>query len=83
MKRVAFKANPARMGYRELFRVAGSPGTGLLICAFKLFRLLGPDSGGFGFRETAHQVRPPPATASTTRPPRTSRREMRRPGLDG
>lgn len=50
MKRIAFKANPARMGYRELFRVAGPPGTGLLACTLKLFRILGPDTGGFGFR---------------------------------
>jgi len=50
MKRVAFKANPARMGYRELFRVAGPPMTGFLACTLKLFRILGPDTGGFGFR---------------------------------
>jgi hypothetical protein len=50
MKRIAFKSNPARMGYRELFRVAGGPGIGLLACTLKLFRILGPDTGGFGFR---------------------------------
>jgi hypothetical protein len=36
--------------------VAGSPGTGLLICTFKLFRLLGPDSGGFGFRSLGERL---------------------------
>ncbi len=50
MKRIAFKSNAARMGYRELFRVAGPPFTGLIACALKLFRVLGPDTGGFGFR---------------------------------
>jgi hypothetical protein len=50
MKPVAFKSNPARMGYRELFRVAGGPGIGLFACGLKLFRILGPDTGGFGFR---------------------------------
>jgi hypothetical protein len=50
MKRIAFKTNPARMGYRELFRVAGGGGTGFLACALKLFRILGPDEGGFGIR---------------------------------
>jgi hypothetical protein len=50
MKRVAVKTNPARMGFRELFRVAGKPGVGLLACGLKLFRILGPDTGGFGFR---------------------------------
>jgi len=38
------------MRYRELFRVAGGPGIGLLACTLKLFRILGPDTGGFGFR---------------------------------
>jgi hypothetical protein len=50
MKRIAFKSNPAKMGYKELFRVAGGPGIGIFACALKLFRILGPDTGGFGFR---------------------------------
>jgi hypothetical protein len=50
MKPIAFKTNPARMRYRELFRVAGSPGIGFLACALKLFRILGPESDGFGMR---------------------------------
>jgi hypothetical protein len=49
MKRVSVKINPARMGFRELFRAAGSPGTGLLACALKLVRLF-PDTGSMGFR---------------------------------
>ena len=56
MKRVAFKANPARMGYGELFRVAGPPLTGFLACTLKLFRLLGPDAGGFGFRSLGDRL---------------------------
>jgi hypothetical protein len=50
MKRIAFKSNPARLGYGELFRVSGSPVTGFFACTLKLFRVLGPDTGGFGFR---------------------------------
>ena len=50
MKRIAFKTNPGRMGYRELFRVAGGGGTGVLACVLKLVRILGPDEGGFGLR---------------------------------
>lgn len=56
MKRTAFKSNPARMGYRELFRVAGGPGIGLLACTLKLFRILGPDTGGFGYRALGDQI---------------------------
>jgi hypothetical protein len=56
MKPVAFKSNPARMGYRELFRVAGGPGMGLFGCALKLFRILGPDTGGFGFRSPGDRL---------------------------
>jgi len=50
MKQIAFKTNPARMGFRELFRVAGSPGIGILACTLKLFRILGPDNDGYGIR---------------------------------
>ena len=50
MKRIAFKTNPARMGFRELFRVCGGGGTGFFACTLKLFRLLGPDGSGFGIR---------------------------------
>jgi hypothetical protein len=50
MKPVAFKTNAGKMGFRELFRVAGSPGVGLLACALKLFRLIGPDNDGYGIR---------------------------------
>ncbi|MBO0698705.1 MAG: hypothetical protein J2P46_09945 [Zavarzinella sp.] len=50
MKRIAFKTNAGRMGFRELFRVAGGGGTGFFACALKLFRLLGPDGSGFGIR---------------------------------
>src|SRR5262245_65423178 len=50
MKRIAFKTNPGKMRYRELFRVAGGGGTGVLACVLKLVRILGPDEGGFGIR---------------------------------
>jgi hypothetical protein len=56
MKPLAFKSNPARMGYRELFRVAGGAGVGLFACGLKLFRILGPDTGGFGFRSLGDQL---------------------------
>jgi hypothetical protein len=38
------------MGFRELFRVAGSPGVGIFACVLKLFRLIGPDNDGYGMR---------------------------------
>jgi hypothetical protein len=38
------------MGFRELFRVAGSPGIGIFACVLKLFRLIGPDNDGYGMR---------------------------------
>lgn len=50
MKPVAFKTNAGKMGFRELFRVAGSPGTGIFACLLKLFRLIGPDNDGYGIR---------------------------------
>jgi hypothetical protein len=50
MKPVAFKSNAGRMGYRELFRVAGSPGIGVLACVLKLFRIIGPENDGYGMR---------------------------------
>jgi hypothetical protein len=50
MKRIAFKTNPGKMGFRELFRVVGGGGTGVLACVLKLVRILGPDEGGFGIR---------------------------------
>ena len=50
MKPVAFKTNAGKMGFRELFRVAGSPGVGLFACFLKLFRLIGPDNDGYGIR---------------------------------
>ncbi len=50
MKPIAFKTNARRMGFRELFRVAGSPGVGLLACVLKLLRLIGPDNDGYGIR---------------------------------
>ncbi len=50
MKPVAFKTNPRKMGFRELFRVAGSFGMGCLACVLKLFGLIGPDGSGFGMR---------------------------------
>ena len=66
-KPIAFKTNACKMGFRELFRVAGSPGVGLFACALKLFRLIGPDNDGYGMRSfgetlerltlTADQVR--------------------------
>jgi len=56
MKRVAFKSNAARMGFRELFRVAGGGGVGFFACGLKLFRLLRPDAGGFGFRSLGDQL---------------------------
>ena len=56
MKRIAFKSNPAKMGFRELYRVAGGPGIGVLACALKLFRILGPDTGGFGFRSLGEDL---------------------------
>lgn len=50
MKPVAFKTNAGKMGFRELFRVAGSPGIGIFACALKLFRLIGPENDGYGMR---------------------------------
>ena len=50
MKPIAFAANPRRMGYRELFRVAGPPKVGILACLLKLFHLIGPMKDGFGMR---------------------------------
>lgn len=50
MKPVAFKTNAGKMGFRELFRVAGSPGVGIFACTLKLFRLIGPDNDGYGIR---------------------------------
>lgn len=50
MKPVAYKTNARAMGFRELFRVAGSPGVGLFACLMKLFRLIGPSSDGYGLR---------------------------------
>jgi hypothetical protein len=55
-KRIAFKTNARRMGFRELFRVAGSPGMGFFACTLKLFRLIGPDSGGFGLRAFGNRL---------------------------
>lgn len=49
-KPVAFKTNACKMGFRELFRVAGSPGIGIFACTLKLFRLIGPDNDGYGMR---------------------------------
>jgi len=59
MKPVAFKANAARMGYRELFRVAGPPAIGILACVLKLFRVIGPENDGYGllsFGDTLNRV---------------------------
>jgi hypothetical protein len=50
MKPVAFKSNARKMGFRELYRVAGSPGIGIFACALKLFHLIGPDNDGYGIR---------------------------------
>ena len=50
VKPVAFKTNAGKMGFRELFRVAGGPGIGIFACALKLFRLIGPDNDGYGMR---------------------------------
>jgi hypothetical protein len=50
MKSVAFKPNPGRMGYRELYRVCGKFSTGVLACGLKFFRLLGAQNDGFGMR---------------------------------
>ena len=49
-KPIAFKTNAGKMGFRELFRVAGSPGVGIFACTLKLFRLIGPDNDGYGIR---------------------------------
>jgi hypothetical protein len=56
MKSVAFKPNPGRMGYRELFRVAGKPTVGFLACGLKFFRLLGAQKDGFGMRTFGDQL---------------------------
>lgn len=50
MKAVAFKPNAGKMGFRELFRVAGSPGVGLFACGLKFFRVLGASGDGYGMR---------------------------------
>jgi hypothetical protein len=50
MKRVAVKTHPGKLGFRELYRCAGGVVPGILGCTLKLFRLLGPDNSGFGFR---------------------------------
>jgi len=50
MKSVAFKPNPGRMGYRELYRVCGKFSTGVLACGLKFLRLLGAQKDGFGMR---------------------------------
>ena len=50
MKSVAFTANPGRMGFRELYRVAGGPTVGFIACGLKLFRILGPQRDGYGMR---------------------------------
>ena len=50
IKPIAVKTNAGRMGFRELFRVAGSPGAGIFACVLKLFRLIGPANDGYGMR---------------------------------
>lgn len=50
MKPVAYKNNARAMGFRELYRVAGGGGIGLFACALKLFRVIGPDTDGYGMR---------------------------------
>ena len=56
MKPIAFAPNPRRMGYRELFRVAGKPMVGFLACGLKLFRLIGPMKDGYGMRSFGDQL---------------------------
>jgi len=56
MKSVAFKANPGRMGYRELYRVCGKFSTGVLACGLKFFRLLRAQRDGFGMRSFGDQL---------------------------
>ncbi|HVK13515.1 MAG TPA: hypothetical protein VM597_32510 [Gemmataceae bacterium] len=46
MKPTAFKVNPRKLGYFEMFRCARNPVEGLLGCALKIF--LGPSDDGYG-----------------------------------
>jgi hypothetical protein len=56
MKSVAFTPNPGKMGFLELYRVAGSPFVGVVACGLKLFRILGPQRDGYGIRSLGDEL---------------------------
>jgi hypothetical protein len=56
MKPVAFTPNPGKMGFVELYRVAGSPFVGVVACGLKLFRILGPQRDGYGIRSLGDEL---------------------------
>ncbi|HKA08161.1 MAG TPA: hypothetical protein VKD71_12960 [Gemmataceae bacterium] len=56
MKPVAFTPNPGKMGFLELYRVAGSPVVGFIACGLKLFRILGPQHDGYGIRSLGDEL---------------------------
>jgi hypothetical protein len=56
MKSIAFTANPGKMGFRELYRVAGGPVVGIIACGLKLFRILGPTHDGYGMRTLGDEL---------------------------
>ncbi len=54
MKPTAFKVNPKKLGYFEMWRCASNPIEGLLGCALKIF--LGPSNDGYGMKSFGDEL---------------------------